>query len=132
MDERAILDRVTDLSIETWNYRAEGAAVRHIGPMAQDFRQAFGLGDDARYITTVDVDGVALAAIKGLRQLVREKERELAAQQRRIDDLEARMAKLQGEMASLAELNEAVRGRVAGQAVGDGRQPSPPPTKAAP
>ena len=38
----------------------------HIGPTAQDFSRAFGLGEDNRHITTVDADGVALAAIQGL------------------------------------------------------------------
>lgn len=40
----------------------------HIGPMAQDFNAAFQLGESDRAITTVDADGVALAAIQGLNQ----------------------------------------------------------------
>ena len=34
--------------------------------MAQDFYSAFGVGEDNRHITSIDEDGVALAAIKGL------------------------------------------------------------------
>ena len=37
-----------------------------MGPTAQDFYAAFGLGEDERHISTVDADGVALAAIQGL------------------------------------------------------------------
>jgi hypothetical protein len=36
--------------------------------MAQDFKAAFGLGNDDRSIGTVDSEGVALAAIQGLNQ----------------------------------------------------------------
>ena len=48
-----------------------------MGPMAQDFHAAFGLGEDERYISSVDADGVALAAIQGLYQLLLEKDREM-------------------------------------------------------
>jgi len=37
-----------------------------MGPTAQDFYTAFGLGDGDTSIGTVDADGVALAAIQGL------------------------------------------------------------------
>ena len=40
------------------------------GPVAQDFRAAFGLGDSETAISTVDADGVALAAIQDLNQKV--------------------------------------------------------------
>lgn len=38
----------------------------HIRPVAQDFYAAFGVGEDPRRISTVDADGVALAAIQAL------------------------------------------------------------------
>ncbi len=39
-----------------------------MGPTAQDFRAAFGLGEDETTISVVDEQGVALAAIQGLNQ----------------------------------------------------------------
>jgi hypothetical protein len=36
-----------------------------MGPTAQDFRAAFGLGPNDTTISVVDADGVALAAIQG-------------------------------------------------------------------
>ena len=39
--------------------------------MAQDLSRAFGVGEDPRHITSVDADGISLAAIKGLNQKVR-------------------------------------------------------------
>jgi len=58
------------LPLSTWNYKSQNPAVRHLGPMAQDFKAAFNLGESDTGITTVDADGVALAAIQGLGQKV--------------------------------------------------------------
>ncbi|MCK5619924.1 MAG: tail fiber domain-containing protein, partial [Candidatus Krumholzibacteria bacterium] len=66
VDEDEILERVAGLEISTWNYKAQDPSVRHIGPMAQDFYAAFSLGPDDKRITTVDADGVSLAAIQAL------------------------------------------------------------------
>jgi len=68
VDAAAILARVTELPIRQWRFKAEGSGVKHVGPMAQDFRAAFGLGEHETAIATVDADGVALAAIQGLNQ----------------------------------------------------------------
>ena len=71
-----------------WSYTAQGAGVRHIGPMAQDFRASFGLGEDDKHISAVDEEGVALAAIKALQAEVSEKDRQLA-EMRRADETSA-------------------------------------------
>ncbi len=62
-----VLRRVAALPLSTWSYKSE-PGVKHMGPMAQDFRAAFGLGSDDVSIVTVDADGVALAAIQGLNE----------------------------------------------------------------
>ena len=46
--------------------------VPHIGPVAQDFKAAFYPGRDDKSITTLEFDGVALAAIQGLNQKLME------------------------------------------------------------
>lgn len=66
VDAAAVLARVVSLPIATWNWKAQDASIRHMGPMAQDFRAAFGLGASPHGIDAVDADGVALAAIQGL------------------------------------------------------------------
>jgi hypothetical protein len=66
VDPADMLDRVRELPIATWNYTADDPAVRHIGPMAQDFAALFGVGEDDRHIHPLDGQGVALAAIQGL------------------------------------------------------------------
>ena len=65
IDDAAVLDKVAALPIEGWSYKSE-RGVRHVGPMAQDFYAAFKVGEDDRHITSIDEDGVALAAIKAL------------------------------------------------------------------
>jgi hypothetical protein len=91
---RDVLDKVLGLPISAWNYRHDAAAP-HLGPMAQDFHAAFGLGSDERHIATVDAEGVALAAVQGLHELLQEKvtridalEEQNRALQQRLDALE--------------------------------------------
>jgi hypothetical protein len=83
-----VLRRLESVPISTWSYRSQDKSTRHIGPMAQDFFRAFGVGEDRRHIASVDADGVALAAIKGL-------SRKLRAERRRRHELEARVAALE-------------------------------------
>jgi len=68
VDSRAVLEKVAALPLAMWNYKAQDKSIRHLGPMAQDFHAAFGLGENDTTITTIDADGVALAAIQGLNQ----------------------------------------------------------------
>ena len=77
-DGEAVLGRIARLPIQSWNYRTEGRGVRHVGPTAQDFYAAFGLGEGETTITTVDADGVALLAIQALERRTRDLERENA------------------------------------------------------
>ena len=88
VDESLILLLLAELSISTWNYTGQDPSVRHIGPMAQDFYAAFGVGEDDRHISTVDADGVVLAAIQGLYQLVQEKNAQIVALEARVAALE--------------------------------------------
>jgi hypothetical protein len=65
LDDASILAKVAALPIDSWQYKSE-KGVRHVGPMAQDFYAAFGTGVDNRHITSIDEDGVALAAVKAV------------------------------------------------------------------
>jgi hypothetical protein len=103
VDGREVLADLAEVSISTWNYRADAPSTRHMGPVAQDFYAAFGLGNDDISIATVDADGVALAAIQGLYQLVQEQGAQIATLQEQNRDLEARVAVLEALAASLTE-----------------------------
>ena len=71
INPRDVLEALSQIQVETWNYESQDPTIRHMGPMAQDFYAAFGLGKDDKHISTVDADGVALAAIQGLYRLVK-------------------------------------------------------------
>jgi Chaperone of endosialidase len=66
LDGQDVLAKIASMPIREWNYKAQDAAVRHVGPTAQDFHAAFGLGEDPLRISTIDADGIALAAIQAL------------------------------------------------------------------
>ena len=102
VDKRAILERVTRLPITTWQYKTD-AATRHIGPVAQDFFREFQVGTDERHIATVDEEGVALAAIQGLHEVVQEKEAAIRELQSKNDSLEERLRNLEKLVHALAE-----------------------------
>jgi hypothetical protein len=78
VDVQAVLAKLTALPIATWNYIADDAGVRHMGPMAQDFAAAFALGADDRHIHVIDTGGVAMASVQALHELVQEQGRQIA------------------------------------------------------
>ncbi|MFO0592316.1 MAG: tail fiber domain-containing protein [Polyangiaceae bacterium] len=92
VDERDALRRVAAMPITTWEYDAEANGARHMGPMAQDLYAAFGLGEDDKHVTSVDEDGVAMAAIQGLHAQQKEREAEVRALADRVSALEKRNA----------------------------------------
>ena len=98
VDGEEVLTRVRDIPVTTWNYIAEGKQVRHMGPFAQDFYAAFGLGTDSASIGMIDINGVNLAAIKALQERtaeLRAAQSALEAKSERLDQLEERVARLE-------------------------------------
>jgi hypothetical protein len=104
LDDAAVLAKVATLPISSWQYKTE-RGVTHVGPMAQDFYAAFGVGEDDRHITSIDEDGVALAAIEALHRensLLRSNfERENAAKDASIRALSDRVRRLDAAVARL-------------------------------
>jgi len=95
LDGEDLLRRVRGIPVSSWNYIAQGRAVRHIGPMAQDWERTFGLSGDSTTINTGDIDGVNLAGVQAL-------ERRTSEQQTRIRELEERVRELEQLIRSLA------------------------------
>ena len=60
------MEKLASLPISTWNYKSDPPSVRHLGPMAQDFAAAFGLGGDDRVINLLDANGVLMVAVQAL------------------------------------------------------------------
>jgi len=110
VDGEDILARLATIPMQTWNLMSQDPTIRHIGPMAQDFYAAFGVGEDNRHITTCDADGVALAAIQGLYKIVQEKDARIAhleaekvAQQQRLVEMEKRLSALESLMTAVSQ-----------------------------
>jgi len=98
VDGEAVLAKVATLPVETWRYRTDDASVRHMGPMAQHFYAAFGLGVDEEHLAPLDANGVALASVKAL----------LA----RVETLETGNEGLRDQVETLKTENEALRDRL--------------------
>ncbi len=103
VDGQTVLMRLRAVPISTWRYRTDESGARHMGPTAQDFFAAFGLGEDERHIGSLDINGVTLAAIKALDQQVQARDARIAELEQQNADLEARLARLEAAVADLAE-----------------------------
>jgi hypothetical protein len=79
LDGEDVLARLGRVPIREWNYISQDASIRHVGPTAQDFHAAFGLGSSDRRISTLDPDGIALKAIQALDARTRRLDEEHAA-----------------------------------------------------
>lgn len=94
-----VLARLRTMPITTWSYKVDDDHVRHLGPMAQDFRAAFGLGADSTTIAAIDEGGVALSAAQAL-------DARTTAQNARIDRLERENADLRARLDRLEAIVE--------------------------
>jgi hypothetical protein len=103
VDAKTILAKVAAMPVLTWNYKTQPTGIRHIGPMAQDFKAAFNVGESDTGITTVDEGGVALAAIQGLNEKVESGKRKAETQMEQLADENAALKQ------SVAELKQLVQ-----------------------
>ena len=95
------------MPVREWNYKTQDASIRHIGPMAQDFNNAFGVGEpdkagERKYINSLDVDGVALAGIQGLYQLNQAQAARITTLETQVDELQQRLDRLEKLMIAAA------------------------------
>jgi hypothetical protein len=106
VNPQEVLAKVAALPVQSWRYTNETDVVRHLGPVAQDFKAAFGLGTDDKSIGTVDEEGVALAAIQGLNQKLetesKVKDAEIQTLKQQNDSLAERLNKLEAAVEQLA------------------------------
>jgi hypothetical protein len=93
-DGERVLRKIATLSIPSWNYKHEDVTVRHLGPTAQDFHAAFGLGGDDTGIGTVDIAGVTLLAVQALER----RTAELGERTREVESLRDEVAVLRAEV----------------------------------
>jgi len=95
VDQLWLLDSLAEMPVLTWNYKEQSSAIRHIGPVAQDFNgmfaELFGQVEDEHYINIVDAVGISLAADQGLYKLYQD-------QSSKIKTLENENARLKAQL----------------------------------
>jgi len=75
VDEVEVLEKLAKIPMTVWNYK--GYDQQHMGPMAQDFHREFGLASTETTLNSLDLDGVTIAAIQGLYEVVKEQRAEI-------------------------------------------------------
>jgi hypothetical protein len=94
-DPEQLLATLSALPVTMWNYKKDGTAVRHMGPVAEDFYAAFGLGTDDKHVSHGDTSGVALAGVQALHSALQNRDA-------RITQLEAQLEALRLQVEKLA------------------------------
>src|SRR5208283_2743296 len=94
IDYQDLLLKIGRMDITRWNYKTEGARTTHIGPVSEDFRALFQVGDSDKSIALIDEGGIALAGVKGLLD-------QAAAQEKKINDLQHEIEELRAELKKL-------------------------------
>lgn len=88
VDVMDILTGVVSLPMTSWHYKTDPDDKVHVGPIAEDFQEIFGLGN-GKHLSTIDVGGVALAGIQGLHEVLMAKDAEIKSLNERIERLES-------------------------------------------
>ncbi len=93
VDGETVLAKLSRIRIQRWHYLGTPSA--HVGPTAEDFHGAFGLGEGPTTITTVDADGIALLGVQTLERRTTDLRTELRAE---VAALRAELAAVRQEM----------------------------------
>ncbi|GIK85046.1 MAG: hypothetical protein BroJett026_05270 [Betaproteobacteria bacterium] len=118
-DGTDVLERLLAMPVYAYNFKGAPASLRNLGPTAQDFRAAFGLGEGDTTIASGNISGVALAAIQGLdakleaqvtrhEQALAERDARIAEQSRELAVLRERLAEVELLRVELAAMRAAV------------------------
>jgi len=95
VDNDEILRRLASMRVASWNYRSDGPDVRHIGPMSQDFKQTFSLGERETEIAVVDACGVLMASVQSLKRQLDDKSDQIAGLQQQLEHCMAELRRLE-------------------------------------
>ncbi|MDX1407195.1 MAG: hypothetical protein R3330_03650, partial [Saprospiraceae bacterium] len=95
VDRQGILDKLARIPVTEWSYKEEEMQGRHIGPMSEDFFDAFGLGADPAAISTVDIAGVTVVSVQALYERQQALEQENSEFRRLISRLQERLEHLE-------------------------------------
>ena len=108
LDPEVALLKIKSLPVTEWNYKAQEASNRHIGPMAQDFYNAFklgGVGNDTS-ITAFDIDGVNMIGIQALENRTADLKNQILELQQLLNKQNAKVETLESELSAALESNK--------------------------
>ncbi len=100
VDGARILKELDGLDVSSWRYKNENEGERHVGPTAEDFQEAFKLGDGS-HISAIDAGGLAFAAIKELHQVAQKHAKEMESLEKQNARLVAANASLENRLKTL-------------------------------
>jgi len=109
VDDLAVLEQIAKVPVFKWRYKSDGSGQRHVGPMAEDFRDAFNLGDGTQ-IALQSASGLSMAAIRGLNARLEER---TATLQQQVSTLAESADSKDAEIATLRRENDALAERIA-------------------
>lgn len=112
VDGEDVLRRLRAVPVNTWNVIDEPSRALHMGPFAEDFRAAFGLGETDRGIGLQDIDGVNMAAIQALEARTTAQAAENAALRNDVSRLQAENAALRSDVAQVRSENARLEARL--------------------
>jgi hypothetical protein len=104
VDGEELLRRIRGVELNRWTLTDDPARTPHLGPFAEDFHAAFGLGDDPRAIGHQDIDGVNFGGVKALDARTLQMQSRMDAQARQIEKLQADKAALEARIQRLEAL----------------------------
>jgi len=103
VDSEQILEKVMNLPVHSWRYTSDQNNSEHIGPMAEDFHELFGIGSE-RHINLIDTTGITIAALQAVandyRKHVNELNEKLQSQTDKVSALEQRIDQLSARLAN--------------------------------
>ncbi|HEV3049448.1 MAG TPA: tail fiber domain-containing protein [Longimicrobium sp.] len=104
VDGEELLRRVRGVPLNRWTLIDDAARTPHMGPFAEDFHAAFGLGDDPKAIGHQDIDGVNFAGVQALEARTVRMQETIDAQARQIEQLQGDKAAMEARIARLEAL----------------------------
>ncbi len=113
VDPHVVLAQLLELQVQRWSYKTQDPSIEHMGPTAQDFYALYGLGEDDRHVTSLDLASGALAGVQALATSLAELDQrtaelensraQLSRQNRMLRILEGRLAVLEESLLSMGE-----------------------------
>jgi hypothetical protein len=107
-----VLIRLRSVPVTTWTMIGADEKVLHLGPVAEDFYQAFALGLGPTAIGMGDIDGVNLAAAKALEVRTVDLQAQLNARTTQVQALQSEVEGLRAQVDAQAALMERMEARL--------------------